>query len=188
MDKLWYYTQGAAQEKKGPVPEDEIRLLVATGQILTTDLLWSDGMANWAPLSALPQLLSPSSPAAAVFAASSPAAALGQTPIPQGLTGWMTFVAVMTIISGVLYCLGCIWIIIGIPTIIAGTALLAAKNAIVTMGTVDASLTVFFSKLKSFFQLTGIVYIIGFIAGIVFFVLYFGVIAAAIAGKAGVQP
>ena len=78
--------------------------------------------------------------------------------------------------------------IIGIPTIIAGTALLGAKNAIANMGSVDASLSVFFAKLNSFFKITGIVYIIGFIAGIVIFILYFGVIAAAIAGKAGMQP
>ena len=55
MDKLWYYTQGTSQEKKGPVPEAEIISLVAGGQIHATDLLWSDGMANWAPLSALPR-------------------------------------------------------------------------------------------------------------------------------------
>jgi len=188
MDKLWYYTQGAAQEKKGPVPEDEIRLLVASGQIQPSDLLWSEGMANWLPLSALPQLKGPSSQIASAFTSPAAAAASGQAGIPEGLTGWMTFVAVMTIISGAFYCLGCIWMIVGIPTIIAGVALLAAKNAIANLGGVDSSLTLFFAKMKSFFQLTGIVYIIGFIAGIVFFILYFGVIAAAIAGKAGIQP
>ena len=188
MDKLWYYTQGAAQEKKGPVPEDEIRLLVASGQIQSSDLLWSEGMANWLPLSALPQLKGPSSQIASAFTAPAAAAAAGQAGIPEGLTGWMTFVAVMTIISGAFYCLGCIWMIIGIPTIIAGTALLGAKNAIANMGSVDASLSVFFAKLNSFLKITGIVYIIGFIAGIVIFSLYGGVIAAAIAGKAGMQP
>ena len=187
MDKLWYYTQGASQEKKGPIPEAEIKSLAADGQILATDLLWTDGMTNWAPLSALPQLQS-SSPSVATALTASPIATLNQMPIPEGLTGWMTFIAVMTIISGVFYCLGCIWMIVGIPTIIAGSALLAAKNAIANVGAVDASLNVFFSKLKSFMQLTGIVYIIGFIVGIVLFVLYFGVIVAAIAGKVGMHP
>lgn len=187
MDKLWYYTQGPAQEKKGPVPESEIRSLVAGGQIASSDLLWCEGMANWAHLRDMPELLPGSAPAAAAQGGS-PVMARGQTPIPQGLTGWMTFVAVMTIISGAFYCLGCIWIIVGIPTIIAGVALLAAKNAIANLGGVDSSLALFFAKLKSFFQLTGIVYIIGFIAGIVFFILYFGVIAAAIAGQSGMKP
>ncbi len=185
MDKLWYYTQGAEQEKNGPVPEDQIRLLIASGQIQSSDLLWSEGMADWLPLSALPQLKSPSSQLASAFTAP---AASGAAGIPEGLTGWMTFVAVMTIITGAVYCLSCVWIIIGIPTLIAGTALLGAKNAIVNMGSVDASLSVFFAKLKSFFKITGIVYIIGFIIGIVIFILYFGVIAAAIAGKSGMHP
>ena len=187
MDKLWYYTQGASQEKKGPVPEAEIKSLVAAGQIQINDLLWTDGMANWVPLSALPQLQS-SSPSPATAPVASPGAMLSRMPVPEGLTGWMTFMAVMTIIMGVFQCLNCIGIVIGIPTIIAGTALLAAKNAIANVGAVDASLNVFFSKLKSFMQLTGIVYIIGFIVGIVLFVLYFGVIVAAIAGKVGMHP
>jgi len=184
MDKLWYYTQGASQEKKGPVPEAEVKSLVASGQIHAADLLWSDGMVNWAPLSTLPQLQSPT-PSDAAASTTSPIATINQMPIPEGLTGWMTFMGVMTIIMGVFQCLNCIGIVIGIPTIIAGTALLAAKNAIVNISTVDSSLGIFFSKLKTFMQLSGIIYIVSFIAVIVIMVIYFGVIMAAIAGKAG---
>jgi hypothetical protein len=188
MDKLWYYTQGAAQEKKGPVPEADIKSLVAAGQIHATDLLWSDGMANWAPLSALPQLQaehtttlpSPAAAAAEVF--------FHQSPLPEGLTGWMTFMGVMTIIAGVFQCLNCVGIILGIPTILAGTALLAAKNSIATVTNVDSSLNVFFNKLMTFMKLSGIVYIAAFILVIVLCILYFGVIAAAIAGKGGLHP
>ena len=187
MDKLWYYTQGASQEKKGPVPESEIRSLVANGRIQPTDLLWSEGMANWAPLKDLPQLRSSDLQTEMAVSRLS-ASAGGQTPIPAGLTGWMTFIAVMTIISGALYCLGCIWIIVGIPTIIAGVALLAAKHALAAVGQVDSSLGLFFAKLKTYVMLSGIVYIIGFVAGIVMFILYFGVIMSAIAGQGGVTP
>jgi hypothetical protein len=188
MDKLWYYTQGAAQEKKGPVPEAEIKSLVAGGQIHATDLLWSDGMANWAPLSALPQLQAEHTITLPSPAAASSQVFLHQSPIPEGLTGWMTFMAVMTIIMGVFQCLNCIGIIIGIPTIIAGVALLAAKNSIVNISTVDSSLDVFFNKLKTFMQLSGIIYIVSFIAMIVIMILYFGVFMAAIAGKGGMHP
>lgn len=186
MDKLWYYTQGASQEKKGPVQESEIISLVDGGQIHATDLLWSDGMANWAPLSALPQLGSGRTTLPSPAAVSSQV--FLQSAVPEGLTGWMTFMGVMTIIAGVFQCLNCIGIIVGIPTIIAGTALLAAKNSIATIHTVDSSLLVFFNKMLTFMKLSGIVYIVGFIMFIVIFILYFGVIAAAIAGKAGVQP
>ena len=191
MDKLWYYTQGASQEKKGPVPEAEIKSLVAGGQIHATDLLWSEGMANWAPLSALPQLQSehittlpsPAAAAAQVF--------LHQSPLPEGLTGWMMFMGVMTIIMGVFQCLNCVGAIIGIPTIIAGTALLAAKNTLTNISTVDSSLDVFFNKLKTFMQISGIIYIITFITLLVIFILYvayFSVFMTMIAGKGGMHP
>jgi hypothetical protein len=184
MDKLWYYTQGASQEKKGPVPEAEIKSLVAGGQIHAADLLWSEGMANWAPLSALPQLQSEHTTLPSPAAASSQVF-LHQSTVPEGLTGWMTFMGVMTIIAGVFQCLNCIGIIVGVPTIIAGVALLAAKNSLATVNTVDPSLGTFFNKLLTFMKLSGIVYIAAFIMVIVFFILYFGVIVAAIAGKAG---
>ena len=187
MDKLWYYTQGAAQEKKGPVPEAEIKALVAAGQIHAADLLWSEGMANWAHLRELPQLLSGHVTLPSPAAASSQVF-LQQSAVPEGLTGWMTFMGVMSIIAGVFQCLNCIGIIVGIPTIVAGTALLAAKNSIATVTNVDPSLNLFFNKLLTFMKLSGIVYIVGFIMVIVFFVLYFGVIAAAIAGKASMHP
>ena len=188
MDKLWYYTQGAAQEKKGPVPEAEIKSLVAGGQIHATDLLWSEGMANWAPLSALPQLHSEHVTTLPSPAAASSQVFLHQSALPEGLTSWMMFMGVMTIIAGVFQCLNCIGIIVGIPTIIAGTALLAAKNSLATITTVDPSLNLFFNKLMTFMKLSGIVYIIGFIMIIVLAVVYFGVIAAAIAGKASMHP
>lgn len=187
MDKLWYYTQGPSQEKKGPVSEVEIQSLLASGQIQATDLLWTDGMANWAPLSALPQLQS-SLPSVATIPVAPPGAMLHQMPVPEGLTGWMTFMAVMTIIMGVFQCLNCIGIIIGIPTIIAGSALLAAKNAIANVNSVDSSLDVFFNKLKSFMRLSGIIYIVSFIVMTVIIILYFGVIVATITGKMGIHP
>lgn len=187
MDKLWYYTQGGSQEKKGPVPEAEIKSLVASEQIQQNDLLWADGMADWMPLSALPQLQS-SSPSMAEAPLIPVEAPSHQTPLPEGLTGWMTFMAVMTIMVGAFQCLSCFGIVTGIPTIIAGAALLAAKNALANVSYADSSLSVFFGKLKSFFQLSGIVYIVSFIAVIALFIFYFSVIMAILAGRTGMRP
>jgi len=170
VDKLWYYTQGASQEKKGPVPEAEIKSLAADGQIRANDLLWTDGMANWAPLSALPQLQSPS-PSTAVTPTASPIATLNQMPIPDGLTGWMTFMGVMNIVGGIVSCLTCIGVIWGVFMIIAGTSLLAAKNAIASMTYVPSELSFFFGKLKSFMLMSGIVSIIGAVFAIIQIVL-----------------
>jgi hypothetical protein len=58
----------------------------------------------------------------------------------------------------------------------------------VTVDQVDASLGLFFNKLKTFMPLSGIIYIVSFIVVIVIVVLYFSVIMAVIAGKTGMHP
>ena len=41
----WYYAQQG--QRKGPTSEEQIKRLVSSGQILTTDLVWKKGMAQW---------------------------------------------------------------------------------------------------------------------------------------------
>ena len=48
METNWFYTVDG-QEKKGPVPESELRQLLASGQVTAATLVWREGMANWAP-------------------------------------------------------------------------------------------------------------------------------------------
>ena len=45
---MWYYQQGS--NRMGPVDEATIRGLLATGQISIDTLVWTTGMASWAPL------------------------------------------------------------------------------------------------------------------------------------------
>ena len=190
MDKLWYYTQGAAQEKKGPVPEAEIKSLVAGGQIRATDLLWSEGMANWAPLSALPQLQTEHTTALPSPAAAAAQVFIHESALPEGLAGWMTLVSVTTIIMGAISLLGCN-IVVAIPMIIAGSLLLGAKNALVGISTLDTSLIPFFNKLKSFMVVNGILCIINLITLVLiglFIMMYFGAIMTAVAGSTGAHP
>ena len=44
----WYYAIG--ETKRGPVPEEELRHLVASGQIGAETLVWSADLAGWTPL------------------------------------------------------------------------------------------------------------------------------------------
>ena len=165
MDRFWFYTQGGSTDKKGPVSEAEIRALMVSGELQPTDLLWTEGMANWAALSTLPDLSRPAASAApkpvlsAVVQTSTAGGGLG---VPPGLQGWMTFIGVMNIIAGVFYIVTCFGMVVGIPMLMAGMALLAAKNAL-DGATIDPSLDLFFAKLKSFMTISGWVYIIGFI-------------------------
>jgi len=45
MANQWYYTRNG--QRCGPVTEDQVRQFAATGQIQATDLVWTNGMAEW---------------------------------------------------------------------------------------------------------------------------------------------
>ena len=46
---IWYYTQGDAQA--GPVSAQELKSLATSGKLLRDDLVWKEGMDDWAPAS-----------------------------------------------------------------------------------------------------------------------------------------
>lgn len=52
MAQDWYYAQNNRRE--GPVDEPLFRDLIARGVVTSDMLVWTDGMADWAPLSASP--------------------------------------------------------------------------------------------------------------------------------------
>ena len=44
-DAVWY--AGKDGEQKGPFTEDDVRGMIARGEVAASDLLWKDGMAEW---------------------------------------------------------------------------------------------------------------------------------------------
>jgi len=44
MGEYWIARKG---QKQGPYPEDQVRKNYASGRVLPTDLVWTDGMADW---------------------------------------------------------------------------------------------------------------------------------------------
>ena len=54
MSAQWYYARG--KQQRGPVSLDEIRILLASGQLTPADLAWREGMANWAAIRTIPEL------------------------------------------------------------------------------------------------------------------------------------
>ncbi|MFH0954337.1 MAG: DUF5362 family protein [Verrucomicrobiota bacterium] len=175
MDKLWFYAKGGSTDRKGPIPEYELRSLISAEQLSAADLVWTDGMGSWVPVSTLPQLLS----AAPAAAAARPTQG---SPLPAGLLGWMTFVGVMNIVGGVFNCLGCVGIIVGVFMIISGAALLTAKGALERVGQVDPALDLFFLKLKTFMQMGGVATIIVIVLTVVVLLAYFSFFAAVAGG------
>ena len=52
MAAEWYYTQNNQQQ--GPITQEALQAMAANGQIQRGDLVWCQGMANWAPAGEVP--------------------------------------------------------------------------------------------------------------------------------------
>lgn len=112
------------------------------------------------------------------------AVAAARNPLPEGILGWMSFVGFVTLIYGAIQILTCVGAIQGVLLVIAGVAVLGARTALESVDGVDPALAPFFAKLKTVFVMTGIGYIVTVAIFALIFLLYFGVIMAAIAGGA----
>ncbi len=193
MERTWYYANGA--DRRGPHTDSEMRALIAQGDVTPATLVWSEGMADWIPLSASELApagttpVAPVSPAAASQTFVPPAAASAPRPlsgslrpsttgVPEGLRGWMQFTGIMIIIGGALNCLSCIGIIFGVPMIIAGVAFGAAAGLLDQVREVNAQTAALLLKLRSGFKALGISIIISLVASILFFFLYIAFFAA----------
>ena len=193
---MWFYAQGT--NRQGPVPESEIKALIASGNLSMTDLAWTEGMVNWAPISALPTLhaatsaslpadnnvapVTPQAEPSGAAATESPAAA--EHAVPESLAGWLGFIGVINIVWGIITCLTCIGIITGVFLVLSGVALMGARTALQGIRSISPDLVPFFDKLKTYATMTGVLYIIGLVGGVLFFVFYI-VILAGIANAAG---
>lgn len=98
--------------KQGPLPLEQVRDLLQTGQISPTDLAWSEGMPEWKPLSSFPEFQAysnvPPLPAAATPAA-----------LPKKRTEPL---AVWSMILGIISLMGCVLggFLAAIPGVICG--------------------------------------------------------------------
>lgn len=53
-EAVWYYMVG--DKRRGPVSDAQLKALAESGSLRPTDLVWRDGMPNWATASGLPGL------------------------------------------------------------------------------------------------------------------------------------
>lgn len=176
----WYYAKAGSDARQGPVEDAQLRQLIAAGEVGADDLVWREGLATWQAVKEVAELSATSNVAARV----APVVAVAPTVVaglPEGLRGWMGFVGVMNIIMGIFSCLGCVSLISGILMIVSGTALMGARTALESITEVNASLAAFFQKLKTYIQLTGIIYIVGLITALVGLLFFSSVIIAGIA-------
>jgi len=57
MSAQWYYAR--QNQQFGPLPEAQLLQLARTGLLKPTDMLWKEGMPQWAPASSIPNLFPP---------------------------------------------------------------------------------------------------------------------------------
>ena len=57
MANEWFYSHDG--ERHGPVPVEQIKEMVAGGQLRPDDLVWQTGMESWTAVSKVPGLLAP---------------------------------------------------------------------------------------------------------------------------------
>jgi len=60
MASEWFYTRDG-KSKAGPVSSAQLLVLARSGQLLPTDMVWKEGMAQWMPASRIKRLF-PSGP------------------------------------------------------------------------------------------------------------------------------
>lgn len=60
MADQWYYSENG--QRKGPVSEEELKQLAASGQLKQTDKVWKQGMAAWMQASQVEGLIPPPDP------------------------------------------------------------------------------------------------------------------------------
>ncbi len=81
MPDLWYY--GRNEQRYGPVPKEELKGLVSSGNLDATDLVWSPGMADWLPVSEVDGLFALPASIVASPKPSSPEATSPPPPPPE---------------------------------------------------------------------------------------------------------
>jgi hypothetical protein len=105
----WYY--GSQGQQNGPIPESELRRLLADGTLTQQTLVWRDGLVEWKPVAEVAELQAPPLTAPAAFAYQQ--AAYGV--VPQcGL-------AVASMVCGIVSLMACyVHAFAAIPAVICG--------------------------------------------------------------------
>lgn len=122
----WYYGSPAGQT--GPVGDDEIRALIASGAVAAETLVWRDGMQDWTPMRMVPELNGyPVNPYQAPYQM---VPAYYPQPIPN------SGLAIASMVCGIVgYCTCYFVIVLAIPAVICGhLALSQIKNSPTPLG------------------------------------------------------
>ena len=128
----WYYGIDGAQ--RGPVDDDEMRAMLASGMINQNALVWKDGMEGWLPLAQVPEwasvLTTPSvTPVQGYEPPTSSPPSSGQpgygprgyVPLPAKRTNGLAIASLVCGVMSLLLMFSCaLGILAGIPAVVCG--------------------------------------------------------------------
>jgi len=184
-DPVWHYVRQGG-DAVGPVTALRIQELLSSGELRPTDLAWREGFPEWIRISAIPEL-QPEPAADPVPPPAAQARAAAASILPAGLAGWMGFVGVMTLLYGVLVCLTCFGIPLGIVLIIAGSALISGRRIAQSLTRVDPEVYPLLEKIRTFVVLIGVMWAIALCLFLISLTGMLGSIIAAITAAAGAR-
>lgn len=193
----YYYTKLGSRQ--GPVPEAELRALIARGEVTATDHYWTEGMGEWMtvddgtlnPASPAPTSDSTAAPAPVASAPAAVQSPFGSGSVTAGAGGdlvpvkdialkmpkpiWLIIPASMAILAGVITGITIIGLIFAWLPIWLGVLLFQANKALETARDSGRrqDLITAVEKISTYFTITGVValiYLLFIIIYIVFLV------------------
>jgi hypothetical protein len=123
----WFYGKDGTQH--GPVSDQEIGGLLQSGQIDGATIIWREGMADWLPVSQVPEFQSTVAPATIRGGNATPAAASPYTTPSAATAAPAAYAApaptdglsIASLVCGIMAIISCyIWGIFGLPAVICG--------------------------------------------------------------------
>ncbi len=81
MSDQWYYAQGS--EQRGPMTLTALRGLARSGQVASDTLVWGPGLADWLPMSDVPELAT--APASTSISLAPAPGRVGQVPVAKSI-------------------------------------------------------------------------------------------------------
>lgn len=170
MNNNWYYVENG--QRVGPIPLADLKQLLSQGRVNASQLVWSEGMANWTPAGQVPELAAVAAPASAAAAPGYTGSAPGYAapaPIQYGsqVSGvvvtpatmqlfretkpWVRFMSVLMFIGcGLIFLVAVIMLVAGAGTSRSGGGIAAvASLAYLALGLIYLAPAIFLSRYAS---------------------------------------
>lgn len=170
----WFYAKAGSSTKEGPVTLGQMQDLVTSRQLSPNDLVWREGWAHWIHVAEAAEL-SPSAPAAPHPA----------DPLLRGVTRWAQITGLLHILSGLLVCMTCVGLPVGLLWLAAGITLLGMSGRSAFMKLEDHFSRSVLASIKRYLQLAAWAAVLFWLGFTVFIFFHAGLVLGLLRGHTG---